>query len=344
MTLSLSYVIICLSLSCLVVTGQNDGKTLRENKYDFQSTLKAHRKGETAKNFVHKDTTVETEVEYVAAALQYAPYDDLSAGGLAVLEENARVFIRYAGEARGMGAQIIVFPEYGLTSLNLGLTMGTFLAQTQVVPNPEDKEVPCEYGDVNNSSKIMKELSCAAKESGIYFVVDLAEQSNCSEIALGDEDLPLSQNSDASGDPSGCKFHNTQVVFDDAGAVVARYRKKHLFLEPVFTPGTDPDSTAIFETSFGVTFTLLICFDILYERPALSNIYNLGVRDALLSTAWIDGLPSLSAPQVWKGFSQGNNVNLVAANQVGFWGQESSEVCILNQNIIPMILLQATSS
>ncbi|XP_066982363.1 biotinidase-like [Macrobrachium rosenbergii] len=275
MTLSFSYIIIYLCLSCLVVAGQDDGKTGREQKYDFQSTLQTHRKGETAKEFVHRDTTAETEVEYVAAALQYDPYDDLSAGGLAVLEENARTFIQYAGEAKDMGAQIIVFPEYGLTSLNLGLTLGTFLAQTQVVPDPEDKEVPCEYGDVKNSSKIMKELSCAAMESGIYLVVDLAEQSNCSEIAFGDEDLAFSQNGDASGVLSGCIFHNTQVVFDDAGAVVARYRKKHLFVEPVFTPGTDPDSTAIFETSFGVTFTLLICFDILYETPAISNIYSL---------------------------------------------------------------------
>ncbi|XP_064106759.1 pantetheinase-like [Macrobrachium nipponense] len=312
MKLSFSYVITYFFLSCLVAARQNNGKTVREHKYDFQSTLEAHRKGETAKTFVHKDTTVDTEVEYVAAALQYAPYDDLSAGGLAVLEENARAFIRYAGEARDMGAQIIVFPEYGLTSLNLGLTWGTFLAQTQVVPNPEDKEIPCEYGDVNNSSKIMKELSCAAMESGIYLVVDLAEQSNCSGVALSDEDLAFSQNSDAPGVLSGCKFYNSQVVFDDAGAVVARYRKKHLFVEPVFTPGTDPDSAATFQTSFGVTFTLFV--DILYENPAVSNIYNLGVRDALLSTAWMDQLPSLAAPQVWKGFSQGNNVNLVAAN------------------------------
>ncbi|XP_066982361.1 pantetheinase-like [Macrobrachium rosenbergii] len=314
MKLSFSYIIINLLLSCLVVARQDDGKTGRKHKYDFQSTLKAHRKGETAKEFVHKDTTAETEVEYTAAALQYAPYDDLSAGGLAVLEENARAFIQYAGEARDMGAQIIVFPEYGLTSLNLGFTWGTFLAQTQIVPDPEDKEVPCEYGDVKNSSKIMKELSCAAMESGIYLVVDLAEQSNCSEIAFGDEDLPFSQNGNASSVLSGCKFYNSQVVFDDAGAVVARYRKKHLFVEPVFTPGTEPDSAATFQTSFGVTFTLLICFDIIYEDPAVSNIYNLGVRDALLSTAWMDQLPSLAAPQVWKGFSQGNNVNLVAAN------------------------------
>ncbi|XP_064105831.1 pantetheinase-like [Macrobrachium nipponense] len=115
-------------------------------------------------------------------------------------------------------------------------------------------------------------------------------------------------------DPSGCKFYNTQVVFDDAGAVVARYQKKHLFSEHFFTPGTDPDTTAIFETSFGVTFTLLICFDILYETPAVINIYNHGVRDVILSTAWFDELPSLTAPQIWKGFSQGNNVNLIAAN------------------------------
>ncbi|XP_066982364.1 pantetheinase-like [Macrobrachium rosenbergii] len=313
MKLSSSYVFICLYLSCLVVAGQDNGKTGREQKYDFQSTLQAHRKGETAKEFVHKDTTAETEVEYIVATLQYAPYDDLSVGGLAVLEENARVFIQYAGEAKDMGAQIIVFPECGLTSMTFGLTWDVFMTQTQVVPDPVDKEVPCEYGDVKNSSKIIKELSCAAMEKGMYLVVDLAEQTNCSETAFG-EDLAFSETSDVSGAPPGCIFHNTQVVFDDAGAVVARYRKKHLYGEAVFTPGTDPDSAATFETSFGVTFTLLICFDILYETPAVSNIYNLGIRDVLLSTAWFDELPSLTAPQIWKGFSQGNNVNFVASN------------------------------
>ncbi|XP_068233040.1 pantetheinase-like [Palaemon carinicauda] len=301
MTMSFSRIVTFFSLSCLVATqstrGQYGRNIQREHNYDF-----------------HKDAIVETEVEYIAAALQYAPFDDLSVGGQVVLEENARAFIKYAKEAREMGAQIIVFPEYGLTSLNLALPWEGFLAQTQVVPDPEDKEVPCEYTDVKNSSKIMKELSCAAKETGIYLVVDLAEQSNCSKITFGDDDPLISPSRDAFGEQAACKFYNSQVVFDDTGAVVARYRKKHLFVEPLFTPGTEPDSAATFETSFGVTFTLLICFDILYESPAVSNIFNLGVRDAIMSTAWMDQLPFLVAHQVWKGFTEGFNVNLVVAN------------------------------
>ncbi|XP_068233039.1 pantetheine hydrolase VNN2-like [Palaemon carinicauda] len=256
---------------------------------------------------VQEDTCVGTDVEYVAAALQYEAFDDLGGGGLAVLEQNALKFIEYAKIAKEKGTQIIVFPEHGLTSLNLAPDPEVFLTQTQVVPDPKDREIPCEYTHVKDSSKIMKELSCAAIENTMYLVVDLSEQFNCSAI----DSL---QKTTEYTDVSSCIFYNTQVVFDEAGAVVARYRKKHLFSRSHFTPGSDPDVSASFETSFGVTFTLMICFDILYETPAIVNFNNLGIRDAIMSTGWMDQLPFLTAPQIWKGFTMGNNVNLVVAN------------------------------
>ncbi|XP_064106567.1 pantetheinase-like [Macrobrachium nipponense] len=252
-------------------------------------------------------------IGYRAAALQYHSFDDITGGGFAALQENANEYIKYIEEASAQGAQILVFPEHGLTGLTLGSTLGEYFPQTQVVPDPEAREVPCDYTDVPESSLIMHQLSCAALKHHIYLVVCLAEQFNCSQVLSEDESY-LQHSVDANAMPNGCEFYDTQVVFDDAGAVVARYRKKHLFIEGHFIEGTDPDSSAMFETSFGVTFTLMISFDLLFYDPAVSNMENFGVRDVITSSGWMDQLPFLVAPQIWKGFSEGYQANLIAAN------------------------------
>ncbi|KAK7036659.1 hypothetical protein SK128_007973, partial [Halocaridina rubra] len=174
---------------------------------------------------------------------------------------------------------------------------------------------------------VIRELSCSAAELSMYFVVNLAEQVQCFLASDGTE--PYSDGNDSDNEfeqrispdekfvdcpESGYIFYNTQVVFDRDGRVIASYRKKHLFLEPHFRPGEQPDEDAIFNTDFGVTFTLQICFDIMYESPGKYNIDHLGIRDVAMSTAWIDELPHLTAPQVWKGWSDGNRVNLIVAN------------------------------
>ncbi|XP_064105681.1 vanin-like protein 3 [Macrobrachium nipponense] len=147
----------------------------------------------------------------------------------------------------------------------------------------------------------------------MYLVVCLAERSIVPKFCQR-MSRTFKQSVDANDMPNGCEFYNTQAVFDDTGAVVARYRKKNLHNEPHFIAGTDPDSSAVFEASFGVTFTLLISFDILFYDPAVSNMESFGVRDVITSSGWMDQLPFHVAPQVWKGFSEGYQANLIAAN------------------------------
>lgn len=76
-------------------------------------------------------------------------------------------------------------------------------------------------------------------------------------------------------------------------------------MEPGFE--TPPARTLVtFSTDFGVEFCLLTCFDILYRRPYQCSDY-------VLTTAWYDELPFLTALQFQEGWSRAGNVNLLAS-------------------------------
>lgn len=239
------------------------------------------------------------EVQYMGAVLELEPYSSWEAGGAAILQENTRIFLEHATLASQQGANIMVFPEYGLTSTNL--EGGDVLSLAQVVPRPADLVVPCFLNHTNDHTQALGELSCGAAALEMYLVIDLIEVDYCNpRHPLDCPDV-------------GYYLYNTQVVLDRCGAVVARYRKKHLFLEPEFTAGTEDDSTAVFTTDFGVTFSLQICFDIMFESPGVANVEG-GVYDVAMSTAWVDELPFLTAPQIFRGWSAGLGVNLLVAN------------------------------
>ncbi|XP_042885788.1 pantetheinase-like [Penaeus japonicus] len=242
-------------------------------------------------------------VHYTGAVLEYEPYNTWTEeGGGAILRENVKVIAEYAAAAKAMGADILVAPEYGLNGLDMHvLVPDELLSFTQVVPDPRDLVVPCTNDDLDQAAAI-KALSCSALENQMYLVVDVAELTHCSE---GD--------GTASCPPSGNILHNTQVVFDRNGTVIARYRKKNLFLEWQFRPGTESDDTALFATDFGVTFTLQVCFDIAFGHPGLYNVDSRGVRDVAMSTAWVDVMPFLIAPSVQNGWSRGLGVNLLVS-------------------------------
>ena len=85
----------------------------------------------------------------------------------------------------------------------------------------------------------------------------------------------------------------------------------HLFFEPQFDPGTGRPSW--FESSFGVKFGLLICFDIMFAHPALSLI-DMGVFDFAYSIWWVDQPPILTGVQLQQQFSALHKVNVLSSN------------------------------
>jgi len=101
-------------------------------------------------------------------------------------------------------------------------------------------------------------------------------------------------------------------VFNRDGTVVSRYRKLHLFNERnVQVP--DEKDFSVFDTDFGVTFGVVICFDIMFREPAslLANTQN--ISHFIFSTAWFSEVPFLTGVQTQAAWAWTHNSVLLAS-------------------------------
>ncbi|GLV36316.1 uncharacterized protein CBL_08810 [Carabus blaptoides fortunei] len=238
---------------------------------------------------------------YIGAVVEYASVYDAKNSPQKIMEINLANYIDYIKEAKQQNADIIVFPECGLTSIRIPNKPAEAIKYTSLVPNPKDKVVPC---NPKGTATILERISCEAKENNIYIVVNLPERYG--NPNKKDEFL----------------LYNTNVVFDRNGAVIARYRKYNLFGEPAFNKTASPELIT-FDTDFGVTFGTFICFDILFAEPAMKLLRETKATDIVYPTAWFSSLPFLTAIQVQAGWARANQVNLLAAgydNPAGYSG------------------------
>lgn len=213
----------------------------------------------------------------------------------AILENNVPMYVGNIMDAKKQNADIIVFPEDGLTTYHLP-PRDKMDSWATLVPAPAQKYTPCTQNTIA-VSQALKNISCAAQKNEIYVVINLPEKSPCT----GD------------GCPKDNVFYyNTNVVFDRNGMVIARYRKVNLFTEPGFNVTKEPEIVT-FDTDFGVKFGTFICFDILFATPPLNLTRHLGITDIVYPTAWFSETPFLTAVQTQFGWSYAEDVNLLAA-------------------------------
>ncbi|KAF2878621.1 hypothetical protein ILUMI_27543 [Ignelater luminosus] len=224
---------------------------------------------------------------YRAAVLEYATKDEVPLSLTRILK-NVENYVYYMETAADKNVQIIVFPEYGLTGWE-NINYNTIDELSTEVPDPVLEISPCRTP--GGYSKHLIDLSCAADVNKIYTVVNLIEKQhdNNSKQKL---------------------YHNTNVVFNDKGAVIARHRKINLYNEGVFTPG---DQLVTFKTNFGVTFGMFICADLIFKKPAIDILANSTITDIVFSTAWFSQLPFYGALSIQHGYAKSNRVNLIAA-------------------------------
>ncbi|XP_058128985.1 vanin-like protein 1 isoform X2 [Anopheles ziemanni] len=196
-------------------------------------------------------------------------------------------YLRIINSAEADPTDVIVFPESTLNDH----------ATASFVPDPNDRIAPC-----NNLQyePVVRDISCAARNRKKYILINLTEKAHC---PMQYDTRPCSSD--------GLYHFNTNVAFDREGVVVSRYRKFNLFGEKGTNTTVYPESVS-FETDFGVRFGHFICFDMMFNVPAL-DLVELGITDFIFPTMWFSELPFLTAVQIQQGWAYSNNVNLLAA-------------------------------
>ena len=238
-----------------------------------------------------------TTVQYKAAVVEFNPnHQDVTAN----LNGLERVLQEIDGSDK---ADIVVLPEYAIVGFD-GKTWNSLECDYETIPNSNDQKVnPCiDENYTNYKHQILKRLSCLARKYKIVLVANMGEK---------EVDVIHSTKS-----KRYIRLFNTNVVFETDGRLIAKYRKRHLIPEEkelgITAAVTQP--CVVFDTSFGVTFGTLICFELLYREPANCMINTAGIRNTVFTSAWGNNFPfymSIAMQQAW---SMKHGVNLLAAN------------------------------
>lgn len=193
-----------------------------------------------------------------------------------------------------LGLDILIFPESTLNSR----------ATAEFIPDAEDNITPCDSSP-SEYGPIIVTISCAARDTDKYVVINLSEKSLCPDRQQ------IAYNDTRPCPPDKINIYNTNLVLDNLGKIISKYRKYNLYGETGVVQPLFPISVP-FTTRFGVTFAQMICFDLLFERPA-QDLVSDGVKDFIISKMWFSKAPFLTAAQVQQAWAFGNNVNLLAA-------------------------------
>ncbi|CAL1687896.1 unnamed protein product [Lasius platythorax] len=230
---------------------------------------------------------------YRAAVVEYNP--KYFTNSSEILKINSDAYVKHIKTARENNADIIVFPEDGLTTLEFPVRE-ELQDWTTIIPAASDNCTPCTNNTVEVSDAL-KKISCAARENEIYVVINIAEKLPCTGDGCPEDNI---------------FYYNSNVVFDRTGTIIARYRKTNLFMEPHFDVTSVPEIVT-FDTDFGVKFGTFICFDILFYEPALQLTRLHEVTDIAYTTAWFSEAPFLTAVQTHAGWSFSEDVNVLAS-------------------------------
>ena len=233
---------------------------------------------------------------YVGAVAQHAVYFGASTESVPELVGvNLDMYARGVELAAKNGAQIIAFPEFGLVPVadNDRAKLGEV---AEKIPDADGQTIPCANAEFNDR-QILQRSSCMARDNSIVVMVNMIDWVDCS---AGDSNCPSDNH---------YQF-TTDVIFDEAGRMAAKYHKSHEWpgLKPAYDQPANP-SRVTYKTSFGVEFGLFICFDIMFQDPPVVLVDS-GVRHFLYAVK--QGL--IGEDTLISGFSGRHNVTMLSAN------------------------------
>ena len=197
---------------------------------------------------------------YVGAVAEHAVFMGKGSEPVSdLVSVNMDMYERHVVLAAQNGAQIIVFPEFGLVPVEDG-NRTKIGEMAEVVPGASAQVVPC-GNEVFADRPILSRSSCMAKDASMVVMVNMVDWVDC-DVA-SDVNCPTDNHYQIT----------TDVIFDEAGMIVAKYHKSHEWpgLMPPYDQAAEPIAVT-YKTSFGVEFGLFICFDIMFKDPAVTLV------------------------------------------------------------------------
>ncbi|CAH0551867.1 unnamed protein product [Brassicogethes aeneus] len=213
--------------------------------------------------------------QYIVGVIEYNPFTNTSAVEN-IIEYNIAAYKTEIELLKQRNAEIVVFPEYGLT----GKTLNTSYAQH--VPKLSLEKI--DYKDN------IERLSNMAKEHSIALAVNLMEFETINDKTY---------------------FFNTEVIFDKNGQIIAKHRKINLNDEEkkVLTPGSNATVVEI----NGNRFRVLINEDLFSPLANFLNGTN-NLAGYIVSMSWKNQFPFEIATSIQAGFAISNEIPVIAAN------------------------------
>ena len=244
---------------------------------------------------------------YRAAVVEYRPFADSlhfipvsKQTAQKTLMNNVESFEKFIKQAHERGVQVIVFPEDGITGATF-ITRATRYPYLENIPVVSEGDVinPC-LNDSFGDRPVLKKLSCMAREYTMILVANMGEVQECSG-----SNCP----------PDGHYQFNTDVVFDSDGRLLVKYHKSHLYPGEELSLDYPPSIEVVtFKASFGVTFGIFTCYDIVFCDPPFKLLQK-GIKNILYPTYWANQYPMFISSHVQQGWSWTTGVNLLGANQ-----------------------------
>ncbi|XP_026740918.1 vanin-like protein 3 [Trichoplusia ni] len=236
-------------------------------------------------NSFEKSTPQDTH--YVGAVVEYHRLTNN-------VQNNTARYVSLIQEAASQNADIVVFPELTLTNAHY-----TF----EVPINGLVKEQPVPALYPSGYDEVITAISQAALDNQIYVVINGRESMDCTlEDTRAVEYCPEEK----------AYVFNTNVVFDRNGAIIDRYRKINLFGEVAHTPALKPD-LGKFTTDFGVTFGHFVCFDLMFQVPAVQVVQKENIKNIVYPTMWFSEMPYFTAVQIQEAYAYSLDVNFLGA-------------------------------
>lgn len=145
-------------------------------------------------------------MSYVAAVVEYSPdkeSDDPNNPNTAInrrIDEYVQLILTPVTVIEDF--DIIVFPESTLNTVEVPSDF----------PDQEANITPCD--DTNFDDDLFRKISCAAKQSRRYVVINLTTKRNCTEEKA-------ETNDPRECSPNDINLYNTNVVFDRKGTIIS---------------------------------------------------------------------------------------------------------------------------